>query len=159
MQPTPQFTLNQRMNSYSHKPYFFTAVILTLISFSASTNVCADMPSSPITLITINSRQLSCIPPARWDGKTVHLPAAFIHRNVGIAVEQLESPDCYRLSAYDNSLRVTVGQGHYQTGEAAFEGPMPQRADGELLVPLEPESVLPSASRRTVAVNPPTWAG
>jgi len=133
-----QPSLNQRMINYSHKPYFFTAVILTIISFSTSADVCADVASSPITSITINSRQLSCIPPGRWDGKTVYLPAAFIHRNLGIVVEQLESPDFYQLSAYDNSLRVTVGQGHYQTGEAAFEGPIPQRADGEPLVPLEP---------------------
>jgi len=138
LQPTPQFTLNQRMNSYSHKPYFFTAVILFLISLSTSADVCADVPSSPITSITINSRQLSCIPPARWDGKTVYLPAAFIHRNLGIGVEQLESPDSYRLSAYDDSLAVTVGQSRYQVGETAFEGPAPQRADGELLIPLEP---------------------
>jgi len=78
------------------------------------------------------------MPPARWDGKTVHLPTAFIRRNLGIAVEQLESPGCYRLSAYDDSLRVTVGQSRYQVGETAFEGPAPQRADGELLIALEP---------------------
>ncbi len=133
-----QPALNQRMINYPHKPYFFTAVILALISFSASAGVCADVPSSAIASITINSRQFSCIPPARWDGKTAYLPAAFIHRNLGIVVKQLESPDSYQLRAYDNSLRLTVGQGHYQTGEAAFEGPIPQRVDGELLVPLEP---------------------
>jgi len=126
------------MNSYHHKPYAFAAVILFLISLSTSADICADVPSSPIASITINSRQVSCIPPARWDGKIVYLPAAFIHQNIGIVVEQLKPPDCYRLSAYDDSLQVTVEQSRYQVGETAFEGPAPQRADGELLIPLEP---------------------
>ncbi len=126
------------MNSYSHRSYFFTAVILFLISLSTSADVCADVPSSPITSITINSRQFSCIPPARWEGKNVYLPTAFIRRNLGVAVEQLKSSDSYRLSAYDDSLQVTVGQRQYQMGEAAFEGPAPQRTDGGLLIPLEP---------------------
>jgi hypothetical protein len=34
-----------------------------------------------------------------------------------------------------------------------------RRCKRTLLVPLERESALPSASRRTVAVNPLTWAG
>ncbi len=138
MQPTSEFTLNQRMNSYSHRSYFFTVVILSLISIGASADVPAKPPSSPIPSININSRQLSCIPPARWDGRTVYLPATFIHQNIGIVVEQLKPPDCYRLSAYDDSLQVTVGQKQYQVGETAFVGPAPQRAAGELLIPLEP---------------------
>ncbi len=126
------------MIGYLHKRYLFTAVVLILFSFSTSANVGAEGTSSPITSITINSRRLPCIPPARWDGKTARLPAAFIRRNLGITVEQLEPPDCYRLSAYQNSLRVTVGQSHYQTGEATFEGPVPQQVDGKLLIPLGP---------------------
>jgi len=126
------------MNSYHHKPHLFTAVILVLISLSVSADVRAEVLSSPISSITINSRQISCQPVARYDGKTAYLPAAFIHRNLGIAVKQLEAPDCYRLSAYDDSLWATVGQSRYQVGETAFEGPAPQRIDGELLIPLEP---------------------
>jgi len=138
LQTTSQPALNQRMNSYPHKLYFCTAVILALISLSLSADVRAEAPSSPISSITINSRQISCQPVARYDGKTVYLPVAFIHRNLGIAVEQLEAPDCYRLSAYDDSLQVTVGQRRYEIGETAFEGLAPQRIDGELLIPLEP---------------------
>jgi len=126
------------MNSYSHKPYFFTAVIVSLISLSASADVRADVPSSTVTSITINSRQFSCIPPGRWDGRTVYLPATFIRRNLGIVVEQLEPSDCYRLSAYDDSLQLTVGQMQYQVGATAFEGPAAQRAEGGLVIPLEP---------------------
>ncbi len=138
MQPTSQLALNQRMNSYPHKPYFFTVAILSLISLSASADVRAEPSFSPITSITINSRQFSCIPPARWDGKTVHLPATFIHRNLGIAVEQLESLDSCRLSAYGEWLQMTIGQSRYQVGETTFEAPAPQRADREVLIPLEP---------------------
>jgi len=138
LQLTSQLTLKQRMNCYSHRLHFFIVAVLSLISLSASAGVCADELSSPVSSIIINSRQYSCIPPGRWDGKTVWLPAAFIRRNLGIVVEQLKSPNCYRLTAYDDSLQVTVGQSEYQVGETTFVGPAPQRADGELLIPLEP---------------------